>query len=1265
LGDEGGKEKVSRMAVGEVTGTTSTGEAPYSALPELVRSRPPRPGNNPFYNPQFLFELNRLRAGTARLEPIRVLWKWDLPLFETRQPSGALPPVANSVYIVDEHNRIVHAELTQEDPDTLVERWYAEHKSQYPRPELFQAPMSFKGYSDGAIADGDTLIYKLPRTGSPLESLPTQLNWSNVRATLHESYPHSRQRLDIELAYLESVFHTRQHEGEPAPDFSDQAMLQAFHRLHPSSENISNSLVKDTPIVQSRLLALYTGASEVWVKDESEQWTGSFKPRGALNKLKAYLEEVSSNGRLRASSYSDIRTFAKNTAVIAASHGNHANGVIWAANQLDFGTTLIVLPLHEQTQKVKIRQCLEQGALVILYGNNLHVAMGLAEGIAQDRERLTRLQNVVYLPGNSTDEVINQHIRAGQTVVMYGKPSEKNLTASSVQQKISDFPDQSVFVPTYDDPYVSMGQATDSMQLVGHKPHLLDSAFNYIVPAGGLGKLAGDLTFLRRVNPNVRVVGVNRYDVPAFQRSLNMGRLNIRKSEIEAAEVDTAADGVDVPRIGTVPFEQIQKVGGARAVLVSEDEIEEALVFAATSDWYNGKSKVIEGASAATLAATLNGAAGDLKGAPLVLSVTGKNIDLSRIERLKVEKNWMIEKPERYRVATLFRTYLRKTKGRSEKIFIEEFNRHLKDPTLQPAMVALIDRNDFPTDDAKAAEMEKVITTSLTQRREASILTQAEELLEARASSRPSIFHVREFARYGITRLQDSLSNILGDNTDLLEKVATFTNAYAEANSSADVVAAFTQQFPQTDKRLPWYFNLGIRVARQSWIPDSLKAWPLSQGVSLMAKRYIAGDSYEAAKTTFDRLNSKGMGVIADVIGEEIKTQEEANVYRDTYLDLVQNMTIQAKDTIPSFKVFGDPRIQWKDKHQIVGQVALKFSSLTPLWNQWSTNPAAVEEAVKNQMRPILEKILEAASAGVKIGLTIDLEQFEYRGITYRIFKDLFNEEKYRGMENVGIVVQNYYKDSLSILKDLETWSKGRAETGGAESIFIRLVKGAYHHYETEKAKAESRESPVFDKKEDTDANYERAIDYMVDHAMHLRMGVASHNFRTHLYARQRALEAGVPMEGQMLLGIEDTTKEMMAKKLGIPMFVYTPIGAAKSGIAYLVRRLRETAADVSFVRQLNSAIQQIGELFKKPALSTQSRSAASGIVAGIWMSLLGQGVHQSALDLSQLSAPTADTATADEVHASHQHHASAPHRMNHLAASRSAAPVRNVARMI
>ncbi len=177
-----------------------------------------------------------------------------------------------------------------------------------------------------------------------------------------------------------------------------------------------------------------TGA-DVWLKFENLQFTAAYKERGALNKLLSLTPEERQRG------------------VIAASAGNHAQGLAYGAKRLGIPAT-IVMPKF--TPVVKVQQTEGHGANVVLFGEKFEEAAAHAHELAAKRGF--------------------------------------------------------VFVHPFDDPMVMAGQGTVGLEMLDDVPDLE----TLVVPIGGGGLISGIATVAKARNPNIEVIGVQAELYPSM-----------------------------------------------------------------------------------------------------------------------------------------------------------------------------------------------------------------------------------------------------------------------------------------------------------------------------------------------------------------------------------------------------------------------------------------------------------------------------------------------------------------------------------------------------------------------------------------------------------------------------------------------------------------------------------------------------------------------------------------------------------------------------
>ncbi|HTK36120.1 MAG TPA: threonine ammonia-lyase [Caulobacteraceae bacterium] len=210
-------------------------------------------------------------------------------------------------------------------------------------------------------------------------------------------------------------------------------MVIDFEQIEAAAARLKGHIER-TPMRQSRTLSEITGA-EVWVKFENLQFTAAYKERGALNKLLQLTEAERTRG------------------VIAASAGNHAQGLAYHGARLGIPVT-IVMP--RTTPMIKVEHTRAFGAEVVMDGDTYDEAGEIAHRLCEARDL--------------------------------------------------------VFVHPFNDPAVITGQATIALEMFEDVPDLEVLP----VPIGGGGLIAGVATAAKSLSNRVSIVGVEPAMYPSF-----------------------------------------------------------------------------------------------------------------------------------------------------------------------------------------------------------------------------------------------------------------------------------------------------------------------------------------------------------------------------------------------------------------------------------------------------------------------------------------------------------------------------------------------------------------------------------------------------------------------------------------------------------------------------------------------------------------------------------------------------------------------------
>lgn len=209
------------------------------------------------------------------------------------------------------------------------------------------------------------------------------------------------------------------------------------------ADSMRGNVIRKTSLVYSRTFSDLTG-SQVYLKTEFLQKTGSFKIRGAYNKIKLLSSEEKKHG------------------VVAASAGNHAQGVAFAAALEQIPCT-IVMPTTASPSKILATR--GYGVNVILEGINYDEAFAKAKQIAHE---------------------------TGATIIQ-----------------------------AFDDPQIIAGQGVVGLEILEDLPDV-DEVY---VPIGGGGLAAGVLIAIKEKNPNIKVIGIQSKSFPSMYESFKNGKI--------------------------------------------------------------------------------------------------------------------------------------------------------------------------------------------------------------------------------------------------------------------------------------------------------------------------------------------------------------------------------------------------------------------------------------------------------------------------------------------------------------------------------------------------------------------------------------------------------------------------------------------------------------------------------------------------------------------------------------------------------------------
>ncbi|HSF67369.1 MAG TPA: proline dehydrogenase family protein [Nitrospiraceae bacterium] len=362
----------------------------------------------------------------------------------------------------------------------------------------------------------------------------------------------------------------------------------------------------------------------------------------------------------------------------------------------------------------------------------------------------------------------------------------------------------------------------------------------------------------------------------------------------------------------------------------------------------------------------------------------------------------------------------------------------------------------------------------------------------------------------------------------------------------------------------------GLSALSATSLGARLSGKAIRSQVEQMARTFIAGATVEEAAPRLSDLWKHGRAWSVDLLGEATISDREADRYRDRCVEALTFLGREAASW-PSLPLLERdplgpiPRVQ----------LSIKISALSPHLDP--IDPDGSYHSVTVRLRPILDLAM-----GLPASLIFDMEQADTKGLLVEIFTRLLAEPSYKDYPYAGLALQAYHRETARDIEGLLAWVRRR----GAP-VTIRLVKGAYWDSDTIRYRQRGWAVPLFEHKEETDANYEALTQFLLSQTSLIRPAFGTHNLRTLAHIEAVAESLGLPPEAweyQMIFGMAEPF-QYAVMQYGRRLRLYTPVGDLLPGMAYLVRRLLENTSNESFLRKEYVESQPLSALLAPPAL--------------------------------------------------------------------------------
>lgn len=252
-----------------------------------------------------------------------------------------------------------------------------------------------------------------------------------------------------------------------------------------------------------------------------------------------------------------------------------------------------------------------------------------AQGVAFSCNHLN-IKGRIFMPSTTPKQKIKQVRMFGKEhveVVLTGDTYDDAYYAAMADCKESE----AIFIHPFDDLMVAAGQGTVGMEIIDQMELPLDYIF---VPIGGGGFISGVGSYLRRVSPLTKIIGVEPEGAPAMKSSLEANKI------VTLKKFEKFVDGASVATVGKMNFEIAKEVIDD-IILVPEGKVCTTIL-----QLYNESAIVAEPAGALSISA-LDFYAEKIKGKNVVCVISGGNNDITRTEEIK-ERSLLYEELKHY-----------------------------------------------------------------------------------------------------------------------------------------------------------------------------------------------------------------------------------------------------------------------------------------------------------------------------------------------------------------------------------------------------------------------------------------------------------------------------------------------------------------------------------------------------------------------------------------------------------------------------------------
>jgi len=315
-------------------------------------------------------------------------------------------------------------------------------------------------------------------------------------------------------------------------------------------------------------------------------------------------------------------------------------------------------------------------------------------------------------------------------------------------------------------------------------------------------------------------------------------------------------------------------------------------------------------------------------------------------------------------------------------------------------------------------------------------------------------------------------------------------------------------------------------------------------------EHFCGGESIRECETVIDKLHKLNVGTILDYSVEGKETEEDFELTAQEIIDTQERAAIDDRIPFSVFKLTGIAR----------------FGLLEKL-----SSGEVLSEAEKHEYERVHQRVERICKKAAEIDrcVMMDAEDSWIQPIMDELMLEMmrrFNKDK----ALIYNTFQFYRHDRLQKLKDLYAVAK---EEGFL--IGVKIVRGAYMERERARAAEMGYNSPIQATKEDTDKDYDAALEFCIEHIDQIHLCAGSHNEKSALKLvefldKHNISKSDKRVYFSQLLGMSDHISYNLSNA-GYNVAKYVPYGPVKDVLPYLIRRAEEnTSVAGQTTRELN-----------------------------------------------------------------------------------------------